>query len=165
MSSTMKDTDVAHALVTAMTARMRAYVDSAEQCLGTLDDQQIWSGWLTGEDAVGSLVLRIAGNLDEVVDSIEGRESEDAPLDIRVRSPKSKEDLRAALRRSMEACTRVVDSVPPDRMGNSCRIRGRETTVAYALIGAASQFSLHLGRMLFLSRTLGHFSGAPAATS
>jgi hypothetical protein len=151
----MKDTDAARALVAAMVARMRLYQENAEQCLEQLDGEQMWYRTQPRDNAVGNLILHITGNVDQVVNSIEGRpDVRDRLAEFSATAGRSKEDLSTTLHRSIDKCCRVMDSLPLERMAEPYRIQGEDTTIAYALIMAVSHFSLHLGQMQFIAKSL-----------
>ena len=47
-----------------------------------------------------------------------------------------------------------MNSLPLERMAEPYPIQGQNTTIAYALIMAVSHFSLHLGQMQFIAKSL-----------
>jgi len=143
------------ALVAAMVARMGLYLENAEQCLDQLDDRQIWFRAQPRDNAVGNLILHTAGNLDQIVNRIEGRpDVRDRPAEFHTRDGLSKEELTRTLQRSIGECCRVMHNLPLERLSDSYRIQGKDTTIAYALIMAVSHFSLHLGQMQFIAKSL-----------
>ncbi len=120
-----------------------------------LDGELIWYRTQPRDNAVGNLILHITGNRDQVVNSIGGRpDVRDRPTEFSATAGLSKEDLSATLRRSIDECCRVMDSLPLERMAERYRIQGKDTTIAYALIMAVSHFSLHLGQIQFIAKSL-----------
>lgn len=147
--------DAAHALVVAMAARMELYLENAELCLGQIDDQQVWFRAQPRDNAIGNLILHTAGNLEQIVNRVHGKpDVRDRPAEFSAVGGQSKAVLTQALQRSVAECCRLMQSLPLDRYSEPFRIRGKDTTVAYALVMAVSHFSLHLGQMQFIAKSL-----------
>jgi hypothetical protein len=145
----------ADALIEAMVARMGLYLENAERCLDQLDDQHIWFRTQPSDNAIGNLVLHTAGNLDQIVNRVEGiSDVRDRPAEFAANGGLSKEVLTRMLRRSISECCRIMRSLPHHRYSDPYRIQGTDTTIAYAMIMAVSHFSLHLGQMQFVAKSL-----------
>jgi hypothetical protein len=147
--------DAARVLITAMAARMELYLENAELCLDQLDDRHIWFRAQPRDNAIGNLVLHIVGNLEQIANRIDGKpDVRDRPAEFSTVGGHSMAVLTQALQRSVAECCRVMQSLPVDRYSDPFRIRGKDTTVAYALVMAVSHFSLHLGQMQFIAKSL-----------
>ena len=148
-------TDAARALLRGISARVTLFRENAEQCLGQLDDQQMWFRRSPRENAIGNLVLHIVGSTDQMINII-GRQPDtrDRPVEFSVTGGHPRDELSARLRATLDRCCLLIDSLPLSRLTDPYPIQGTRTTVAYALIMAVSHLGLHLGQIQFIAKDL-----------
>ncbi len=148
-------TDSIRSLLAGVSARITLFRENAEQCLGQLDDRQIWFRRSPRENAIGNLVLHIVGSTDQIIHAIERQpDTRNRPTEFSVTGGRSRDELSACLRATLDRCCLLIDSLPPTRLADPYPIQGRDTTVAYALIMAVSHLGLHLGQVQFIAKSL-----------
>jgi hypothetical protein len=147
--------DAVSALIMAITARMELYIENAELCLAQLDESHIWFRAQPRNNAIGNLILHIVGNLDQIVSRVEGKpDVRNRQKEFSTVGGQSKAFMIQTMKRSVTECCRVMQSLPLSRYSDPYRICGKDTTVAYALVMAVSHFSLHLGQIQFIAKSI-----------
>jgi len=149
-------TDPANALVKEISDRMRRLLRGAERCLGQLDDEQVWYRAHPRDNAIGNLILHIVGSLRRwVLGGIDGQsDTSDRSAEFSSSQGKSCDELAKILRETVERCCRVIESLPIERITEAKRIQDTDTTIASALVGAASHLAVHVGQIQFIAKSL-----------
>jgi hypothetical protein len=148
--------DEANVLLKEISDRMRRLLRTVEQCMGQLDDGHIWYRAHPRDNAIGNLILHIVGSLRQwVLGGIGGQpDTRNRPAEFSTLQSKSKDELAKILRETIEECCSVIESLPTVRIIEPKRIQDTDTTIAYALVGAVSHLSIHVGQMQFIAKSL-----------
>jgi hypothetical protein len=147
--------DATDFLVREISNRMRRVLANAEQCLGQLDERQIWYRAHPRDNAIGNLILHIVGSFRGVLGIIDGQPvSRNRSAEFSATQGKSKDELTSILHETIEEFCRVIESVPSTRISETRRIQDFETTMANVLVGAVSHLSVHVGQMQFIAKSL-----------
>ncbi|MGO9309399.1 MAG: DUF1572 family protein [Spirochaetia bacterium] len=142
-------------LVREISNRMRRVLGNAEQCLGQLEEGQVWYRAHPRDNAIGNLILHIAGSFRAVHGLIDGQPvSRNRAAEFSATQGKSKDELTSILHETIEEFCRVIESVPSTRISEVKRIQDFETTMANILVGAVSHLSVHVGQMQFIAKSL-----------
>jgi hypothetical protein len=147
--------DATDFLVREISNRMRRVLGNAEQCLGQLDEGQVWYRAHPSDNAIGNLILHIVGSFQAVLGIINDRPvSRNRPAEFSATQGKSKDELTSILHETIEEFCRVIESVPSTRLSEVGRIQDFETTMANVLVGAVSHLSVHVGQMQFIAKSM-----------
>jgi hypothetical protein len=127
-----------------------------ETCLDKLTPEQIWTRHSDSENAIGNLVLHLAGNLRQWVISGAGGEPDVRKRDeeFAARGGMEPAELKERLRSSVEGAAKVLRSLPPARLGEAVSIQGFHLTVLAAIYHAVEHFSMHTGQIIFATKFL-----------
>ena len=147
--------DPARVLLTALADRMQLYHENAVLCLRQLRADHLWYRARPRDNAVGNLILHVAGNLLQIVSRIEGMaDPRDREAEFAANGGWSQHRLMDLLAEGVTQFTLLVENLPTERLTDPYPVRGKKTTAAYALIMGISHFSLHLGQMQFIAKGL-----------
>jgi uncharacterized damage-inducible protein DinB len=137
-------------------AQLRKNVDRIDNCVGRLNEDQLWLRGHQSENAVGNLLLHLAGNVRQWIISGVGN----AP-DVRQRDDEfnaasglSKSELTARLRATVEEAVPVIESLNAERLASSVRIQNRDQTVLEAVYHVVEHFGEHTGQIMFATKLL-----------
>jgi uncharacterized damage-inducible protein DinB len=127
-----------------------------EDCLARLDDEQIWARGSDHSNAIGNLVLHLAGNVRQwILFGVAGQP------DVRVRDREfaargeiGKQDLLDRLRSTLEEAIPVIEQVPAERLAETTRVQTYELPVMAAIGHVVEHFSMHTGQIIFATKIL-----------
>jgi uncharacterized damage-inducible protein DinB len=150
-------TDLAHAVVEQ--ARNKMLVESPamiRECLGLLDDEQVW--WRPNESAnsVANLVLHLCGATRHFLgrgvggtDYVRDRDAEFA-----ARNTMTKAELLRVLDKTLAEADWVLSEVSGERLFDMTRNIGVEMTVLSCLLRMSHHWSYHAGQIVFITKSL-----------
>lgn len=138
------------------TRRLRQNTGRIRQCLDRLDEEQVWRRGSDNANAIGNLMLHLAGNVRQwIVCAIGG-----AP-DTRVRDAEfaaaggwSRQELAARLEAAVEEACGVVEGLDEGRLQVRHTIQGYESTELEAIYHVVEHFAMHTGQILFATKAL-----------
>jgi hypothetical protein len=156
MAQPTTDNPAARALLREVSGRMQQLLERAEHCFRQLDEEQVWYRAHPLDNSIGNLVLHVVGSLGQwVLSGLGGADAaRDRPAEFRAAGGPGKAELQALLARTIAACRQVIDSLPPESLVERRRIQGTDSSVSYAVVGAAAHTALHVGQMLFITKAL-----------
>ena len=125
-----------------------------ETCVGKLTPQQIWTRGAENENAVGNLVLHLAGNVRQWilcgVGDAEDRRDRDSEFDAR-----SGENVLERLRATVEEAVALLAALPHSKLGERKTIQKHyNVTVLEAIYHVVEHFSMHTGQIIFATKLL-----------
>ena len=134
--------------------RLNELASRVDDCLGRLDDSQVWFRGGENQNAVGNLVLHLAGNVRQwIVSGVGG-----AP-DVRERDAEFAASggagvgaLRERIGATVREASAVIAGVPPARLSEILRIQGYEVTVLEAIYHVVEHFAQHTGQIVFATK-------------
>ena len=136
--------------------RLRQNVDRLDKCLARLTDDQIWCREHESENAVGNLLLHLAGNVRQWIISGVGQvpDTRDRDSEFNARSGPARADLLALLRAAVEEACGVIDAVTPERLAAVVHIQKYDVTVLEAIYHVVEHFAMHTGQVIFATKLL-----------
>jgi uncharacterized damage-inducible protein DinB len=125
-----------------------------ETCVGKLTPEQIWARAGDNDNAVGNLVLHLAGNVRQWilcgVGGAEDRRDRDSEFDAR-----SGENVLSHLRPTVEEAAALIAALPVARLGERRTIQKHyQVTVLEAIYHVVEHFSMHTGQIIFATKLL-----------
>jgi len=125
-----------------------------QDCLGRLTAEQIWERGSENENAVGNLVLHLAGNIRQWIGSgvagLADHRDRDAEFDAR--GGQSSAELADLIRVRVEEATQIIRSLPPARLTEEVAPQGYKVTVLEAISHVFEHFSMHTGQIILLTK-------------
>jgi uncharacterized damage-inducible protein DinB len=125
-----------------------------ETCVAKLTPEQIWTRGAANENAVGNLVLHLAGNVRQWiicgVGGAEDRRDRDSEF-----SARSGEHALERLQATVEEAVAVIAALPHARLAERKTIQKHyEVTVLEAIYHVVEHFSMHTGQIIFATKLL-----------
>ena len=136
--------------------KLRQLHSRIEECVARLTDEQIWARGAETENAVGNLILHLAGNVRQwILFGVAGQ------ADVRVRDREfaargeiGREDLLERLRSALEEAIPVIEQVSARRLAETTRVQNYELHVLAAIGHVVEHFAMHTGQIIFVTKML-----------
>ncbi|MGH9659295.1 MAG: DinB family protein [Bryobacteraceae bacterium] len=136
--------------------KMEQLVSRIRDCAGRLSEEQIWARHSENENAVGNLMLHLAGNVRQWILSGVGGDT-----DIRVRDAEfaarggaNPEQMLARLEDAVRRATVVIRAVTPERLAERVTIQKYDVTVMEAIYHVVEHFAQHTGQIMFATKLM-----------
>jgi uncharacterized damage-inducible protein DinB len=143
-----------HAFLTYSAEKLRLYADRISICLDQFSPEQVWTRGSENENAVGNLVLHLAGNVRQWIGSgVAGRENvRDRDSEFAARGQVSPDELRSLLRTTVDEAVAIIEKLTPERLAETVRIQGYDVTGLEAVYHVVEHFSQHTGQIIFATK-------------
>lgn len=130
------------------------YLPRIRRAVESLPPEDVW--WRPNEasNAIGNLLLHLAGNLRQwVVSGVGGatdvrRRDEEFEADGMAGAMELLERLEAVVREAVA----VLEGLDPARLGEAVTIQGNRTTLVSAIYHTVEHFSMHTGQILWIAK-------------
>jgi len=134
--------------------RLNQLAARIDDCLGRLDDGQVWFRGGENQNAVGNLVLHLAGNVRQWIVSGVGGAADVRERDgeFGARGGAGVEELRARLGATVREAGAVIAGIAPARLAEKIRIQGYDVTVLEAIYHVVEHFAQHTGQIVFATK-------------
>jgi hypothetical protein len=136
--------------------RMRYLVDRANQSIVQLNDSQIWYRPHEKSNAIGNLILHIAGSLKLMILSgiADVPDTRNRTAEFEARTSLEKKDLMNLLNETVESCCTVIAGLPFERIGERANLQKSDMSIGRVLVMALSHTSIHVGQMQYAAKML-----------
>jgi uncharacterized damage-inducible protein DinB len=136
--------------------KLRQNVDRIEKCLARLSEDQFWSREHESENAVGNLLLHLAGNIRQWIISGVGAtpDTRDRDSEFNAREGLTKAELLGRLRATVEEACKVIEPLTPERLAAMVHIQKYDVSVFEAIYHVVEHFGQHLGQIIFATKLL-----------
>lgn len=135
---------------------MQDYPGQINACLDLLNDQELW--WRPNDqaNAVGNLVLHLAGSNRYYFEQvIAGRDTgRDRDAEFAARGAYSKAQVRDLWSEACRICNDVLDSLTPPQMMATTERTGKLTTYAQILLHVTHHNAAHMGQIVWVTKML-----------
>jgi uncharacterized damage-inducible protein DinB len=142
--------------VSCSVRRLRQNVDRIDKCLARLSEDQIWSREHQTENAIGNLLLHLAGNVRQWIFSGVGAtpDTRDRDSEFNARSGSSKAELLATLRETVEEGCSVIEPLTAERLAVIIHVQKYDVSILEAIYHVVEHFSQHTGQIIFATKLL-----------
>jgi len=140
----------------ARTRLVHDFPGQINACLDVLDEADLW--WRPNEqtNAVGNLVLHLAGsnryNLGHVIAGAADVRDRDA--EFAARGTHSKADVRKTWDEAVKLGDEVLAGLDPSRLMETTERGGKTTTFAQVLLHVLGHVGVHLGQIVYVTKQL-----------
>ena len=147
---------VGHEFLEVSRRQLRERLARIEACLDRLTPEQIWARDHEAENAVGNLVLHLAGNIRQwIVSGVGGepdRRNRDAEFDRR--DPLPADDLLSLLRQVVGDADCVLADLNAADLATKRKIQVYEVTVLHAVYHVICHLAEHTGQIIAATKRL-----------
>ncbi len=134
--------------------KLGQYTDRISVCVDKLTPEQLWARGSENENAMGNLVLHLAGNVRQWIGhGIAGRENV-RDRDSEFAARRDGGELRPLLRNAVNEAIAVIAALTPERLAETKNVQGYDVTVLQAVYHVVEHFSHHAGQILFATKML-----------
>jgi uncharacterized damage-inducible protein DinB len=136
--------------------KLRQLTGRIESCVTKLSPDQIWARQGSNQNAVGNLLLHLAGNVRQwIVCAVGGAPDErDRDSEFADVAGISAAELLDRLRTAVEEASDVISELPPKRLPERVYVQGYDVTVLEAVYHVVEHFSQHTGQIIFATKLL-----------
>jgi uncharacterized damage-inducible protein DinB len=136
--------------------RFEQSLSRIEACLDKLGEEQVWARGSENENAIGNLVLHLAGNVRQwIVAGVGGAiDTRQRDGEFSARGGSSIPELLDRLRGTVAEAAAVIAEVTPDRLAERVIIQKYDVSVLEAIYHVVEHFSLHTGQIIFATKLL-----------
>ncbi len=125
-----------------------------ETCVGHLTPEQLWLRQSSNENAVGNLLLHLAGNVRQwILHGLSCQpDQRDRDGEFSAQDGKPAAELLASLRKTVAEATEIIGSLPPARLQDRVTIQGYQVSVLEAIYHVVEHFSGHTFQIILLTK-------------
>lgn len=147
------------ALFTGSAARrMVQYMERIRACAGRLSEEQIWTRGSANENAVGNLLLHLAGNVRQWIISGVGGAADvrrrDEEFAAKGNIPAS--GMLASLQSVVDEAVAIIGAQTAPQLAVKVTIQGHEISKLEAIFHVVEHFALHAGQIMYAAKLLTH---------
>jgi hypothetical protein len=127
-----------------------------EMCVDRLTPEQLWMRHSENENAVGNLMLHLAGNVRQwILTGIGGApDHRDRDSEFAAREGIGAQEMKANLRSTVEEAAALIRALPPERLTEIIRPQGYEGSVLAAIYHVVEHFAGHAFQIMFATKLL-----------
>ena len=134
--------------------KLRQCADRIGVCLDKLTSEQVWARGSENENAIGNLVIHLAGNIGQWIgNGVMGRPlTRDRDAEFDARGGMDPAALKAHLRAVVDRAIVDIVSLAPERLSEAISVQGYAVTVLEAIYHVVEHFSGHTGQVIFATK-------------
>lgn len=149
-------TDVRAATVHALCDELDTALGRVKHCVDQLTDDQVWWRPRPEMNAIGNLMLHLAGNVRQFITSAVGGEPDDRdrPAEFAERRPLPKAELLAILTAGVNRAKSALRGATAEALCGPIAVKGREWTGIQAAVRSVAHFHGHAQEIIHMTREL-----------
>lgn len=130
------------------------YLPKITAALEQLDEADLWWRPNPASNAIGNLMLHLAGNIRQWIVGGVGRmpDQRDRPAEFSATGARSRQELLGLLTDAVAEADAVLARTDPASLHHRRAIQGRECTVLAAVYHAVEHFGMHTGQILYIAK-------------
>jgi uncharacterized damage-inducible protein DinB len=144
-----------HVLFLEFSARkLNQLAERIQDCLGRLNETQIWMRDHENQNSVGNLVLHLCGNLGQWIGTgVAGRpDTRLRQAEFDARGGISREELGRRLEEAVRDATALIERLTPERLRESLTVQNYPVSVLEAVYHVVEHFAQHTGQIIFVTK-------------
>lgn len=144
------------ALNAAICDELDAALSRIAHCVNQLSQEQVWWRPPQGMNAIGNLLLHLAGNVQQMlVANLTGApDTRNRPAEFASREPVAKEELLAKLTAAVQQARTAFQGASDERLAQVARVNNFDLTGIAAAVRCVSHFRGHTQEIIHMTREL-----------
>ena len=136
--------------------KLEEYRGRIDVCLGKLDEAQIWERGGENENAIGNLILHLAGNVRQwIVCSLGGIPVDrDRDSEFDARGGFTSAQLSHKLRETVDAASTIIERLTTEQLTRSYEVQIYKVSGVEAVFHVVEHFAHHAGQIIFVTKML-----------
>jgi uncharacterized damage-inducible protein DinB len=159
---------------TAATRRLQQFCGRIKECVDKLNEDQVWARGSENENAIGNLMLHLAGNVRQwILSGVAGQpDHRKRDIEFATRGDIRKDEMVTRLTDTVNEASAVIESLTPAQLLELRTIQKYDVSVLEAVFHVVEHFAQHTAQIVFATKMLTHEDmgfykhlgkGAPAA--
>jgi uncharacterized damage-inducible protein DinB len=138
------------------TSKLLQFEARIEDCLDRLTPEQIWARGSEAENAVGNLVLHLAGNLGQWIGTgVAGKPLvRDRDAEFAARGDVDAVELKRRIRTAVSEAVEVIGGLPAERLTDVIQVQKYDITVLEAVYHVVEHFAQHTAQIIFATKLI-----------
>lgn len=130
------------------------YVPKLHRALDLVTDDDVWWRPNDASNAIGNMILHMAGNLEQwIVGGAGGRAiSRDRDAEFRARDGLTRDALRGLIDETVSRVDRVLADIPETTLVDRITVQGFHVTRLHAVYHSIEHFGYHLGQVAYVAK-------------
>lgn len=130
------------------------YLPKIELAIAALPDDALWARANAASNAIGNLMLHLAGNVRQwIAHGVGGApDARTRQAEFDERGPVPRAELLRRLREALADADAALAAVAPAQLDERRTIQGRDVSVLEAIYHAVEHFSTHTGQIILLAK-------------
>jgi len=168
------DDQITELFRSASSKRLQQFCGRIERCVGLLTEEQVWARGSENENAIGNLMLHLAGNVRQWILSGVGGQPDHRIRDTEfaTRGEIGKQQMFERLNATVAEACALIESLSAAQLVERRTIQNYEGSVLEAVYHVVEHFAQHTAQIVFATKMLTHedmgfykhlAKGAPAA--
>lgn len=126
------------------------------RCARLLDRDELWRRDNEHCNAVGNLILHLAGNVGQwIIEGVGGEPYQrDRAAEFAQREPLDSRPIIERLGETVEQAGKIIRLCGPNRLESGCVVQGYEVTILEAIFHVVEHFSLHTGQIVHITKAI-----------
>ena len=140
----------------ASVAKLRQFTDRISVCLGKLTADQVWARGHENENAVGNLVLHLAGNVRQwAISGLGGKpDTRVRDLEFSASGGMAPAELTTLIRATIDEATAVIAGLTAEQLTHVYEIQKRTVSGVDAVMNVVQHFAEHTGQIIFATKSM-----------
>jgi len=136
--------------------KLTRFADRIGVCLGKLDEDRIWARGRENENAIGNLVLHLAGNVRQWIVSSLGNNPDlrDRDAEFAARGGQTAAELSENLRATVEQATQIIAGLTTAQLTRMYEIQKYSVSGVEVVYHVVEHFAQHTGQIIFATKML-----------
>jgi uncharacterized damage-inducible protein DinB len=132
------------------------FLPRLREAVERLNEQEIWQRPGSASNAIGNLLLHLAGNVRQhVISGVGGApDVRDRPAEFAAAGGESKAELLAELERTVVEAAAVLEACDPELLLEKRTIQGKEVVLLDDIYHVVEHFSYHTGQIICTMKAL-----------
>ena len=149
-------TELRAALNHAVADELDAALSRIAHCVNQLSEEQVWSRPPSGTNAVGNLLLHLAGNVKQAIaDNLTGTpDTRDRPAEFAARDAVPKAELLKRLTDVIQQAKAAFAAASDERLAQVVRVNNNDWTGIQAALRSVAHFRGHAQEIIHMTRTV-----------
>jgi len=138
------------------TRKLDQLLSRIRECVGKLDNEQIWMRHGDHENAVGNLMLHLSGNMRQwIIAGIGGQpDTRVRDEEFAARGGLDKSELMARLDGTVAEAISVLKALNPERLLETYQPQKYRVTILEGIYHVVEHFAEHTGQIMFVTKLL-----------
>ncbi len=150
------DSELTTLFTTASVEQLQQFSSRIAVCVARLNEDQVWARGSANENAVGNLVLHLAGNVRQWILSGVAAQPDHRQRDMEFSAAGgvSTKEMLARLQDTVREACSVIATLSAPQLAGRRTIQGYDTSVLEAILHVVEHFAMHTGQIIFATKMM-----------